>query len=351
MVGRKGKALLIAILAAVVVAFFGDVIVGDRVLLTSNTSHWLPWARYAAPEALDSKTYRTDAARTYLPRRVHAKRSITSGDFPLWNPYILGGCPFFADPQSAVLYPTVPGFLAARPAKAMGYDVALHFFLAALGMFLFLGATHADLPGRMVGALAYGFSSFFFLRIGHPTFVAAAAWLPYLFFAYERSRNSVRSGVLLLAVFFCLGYLAGMPQVFLFGVSALVFYAAVNIVETLIQGRKEDARSKVGLIGLAAVIALLAVGVHLVPFMEYVRNSHGLGFSFEAMSRDHLWQPVFLLRSIVPDIFGNAVTGTSWIGLLKAPSILLTAALWSTAGSEAWPSRWPHWYSSGDPGT
>jgi len=317
MVARKRKALLIVLMAAVVAAFFGDVLLGDRVLITSDTCRWLPWADYAAPPAISRETYRTDAARTYLPRRVQVKRSIASGDFPFWNPYILGGCPFFADPQTAVLYPSVLGLLPADPAKAMGYDVALHFFLAALGMFLFLGAIGADLPGRMVGALAYCFSSFFFLRIGHPTFVAAAAWLPYLFFAYERSRHSLRSGVLMLAVFLCLGYLAGMPQVFLFGVSALLLYVVVDVVEGLTRNDKADAWRSVRAVGPAAVIALLAVGVHLVPFIEYVENSRGLGFSFEAMTRDHLWPPVFLLRSIVPDLFGNPVDGTSWIGLVK----------------------------------
>jgi len=240
-----------------------------------------------------------------------------SGDFPLWNPYILGGSPFFADPQAAVLYPAGLLLLPADPAKAMGYDVALHFFLAALGMFLFLGAIDATGPGRMLGALAYGFSSFFFLRMGHSTFVAAAAWLPYLFFAYERSKRSACSGGLLLALFLCLGYLAGMPQVFLFGVAALLFYAAVDSIEALIRGDRGGAWRNARVICLAAAIALLAVCVQLVPFIEYVQNSRGLGFTFEAMSRDHLWQPVFLLRTLVPDIFGNPVDGTSWIGLLK----------------------------------
>ena len=317
MVGRRQSAILIAVLAAVVVVFFGDVLLGDRVLVTSNTYRWRPWADYAAPDALDDETYRSDAARTYLPRRVYAKRSIASGVFPLWNPYILGGSPFFADPQTAVLYPAGLLLLPADPAKAMGYDVALHFFLAALGMFLFLGAIDATGPGRMLGALAYGFSSFFFLRMGHPTFVAAAAWLPYLFFAYERSKRSVRSGGLFLMLFLCLGYLAGMPQVFLFGVAALLFYAGLDSIEALIRGDRGGAWRNCRVICLAAAIALLAVCVQLVPFIEYVQNSRGLGFTFEAMSRDHLWQPVFLLRTLVPDIFGNPVDGTSWIGLLK----------------------------------
>jgi hypothetical protein len=319
MAGRTQSAVLVALLALVVAGFFGDVLFGDRVLVTSNTYRWLPWAEYAGPEDLAGKTYRTDSARTYLPRRVYARESLASGDFPLWNPYILGGSPFFADPQTALLYPPGLPLLAAPPAKALGYDVALHVFLAALGMFLFLGAIDTSAAGRVLGALAYSLSSFFFLRQGHPTFVASAAWLPYLFFAYERSRRSARSGGLLLMLFLSLGYLAGMPQVFAFAVAALLFYAALDGLEALIRGDRSFVWRNFRVMCVAAGVALLVVCVQLVPFVEYVRNSEGLGFTLESMSRDHLWQPVFLLRTLVPDFFGNPVDGTSWIGLVKGP--------------------------------
>lgn len=317
MTDRVGRAVLIAVLVAVVVGLFGDVLVGDRVLITSNTYRWLPWAEYASADLAGEKTYRTDAARTYLPRRVQAGRSYASGSLPLWNPYILGGTPFFADPQTRVVYPLALALLPLDGARSMGYDVALHFLLAMLGMLLFLGAIGSTSTGRMLGALAYGLSSFFFLRMGHPTFVATAAWLPWIFFAYERSRRAKRSGVLLLALFLGLGYLAGMPQIFMFAVAALAVYTAFDVVESLIRQDTGAAAARIKVLCLGLAIALLVVGVHLVPFIEFTRNSRGLGFSFEMMSSEHLWSPVFLLRTLVHDLFGNPVEGTSWIGLLK----------------------------------
>jgi hypothetical protein len=316
-VDRTRSTILLGILVAVVAAFFWNVLVGDRVLVTCNTSRWLPWAEYAAPGDLDDPTYRSDAARTYLPRRVYARENLTSGRFPLWNPYILGGSPFFADPQSGVLYPTSFVLLPADAARAMGYDVAIHFLAAMLGMFLFLGAIGANNTGRMLGAFAYGLSSFLFLRMGHPTFVAAAAWVPYFFFAYERSRRSFRSGSLLLAAFLSLGYLAGMPQILILGVAALLVYALLDSIEALARGDRKGALRNAKVVCLASVIGLLAVSVQLIPFVEFIKNSRGLGFTFEAMSRDHIWPPAFLLRTVVPDLFGNPVEGTSWTGLLK----------------------------------
>jgi NADH:ubiquinone oxidoreductase subunit K len=317
MVRRRHSVVLVAVLVAVSVAFFADVLLGGRVLVTCNTYRWLPWARYATPQEAAGETYRTDAARTYLPRRVFAGRSMASGRLPLWNPYMLGGSPFFADPQAGVLYPVNLALLGVDAARAMGIDVAVHFLAAMVGMFLFLGAIRTNAVGRMLGALAYGLSSFFFLRTGHSTFVAAAAWLPYFFFAYEYSKHSVRSGTLLLAVFFSLGYLAGMPQVFMFGVIALLAYALFDSLEAVARGDGRCAMTNGRVILMSASLAFLAVGVQLVPFMEFMRNSRGMGFTLEAMRRDHIWPPVFLLRTVVPDLFGNPVKGTSWIGLVK----------------------------------
>ena len=309
--------VLIVLLLAGVTTFFGDCLVGNRVLITSNTSFWLPWGHGATPERFAEATYRTDAALTYLPRRVHIADSFASGQFPLWDPYTVGGTPFFADPQTEVLYTSGLEALFMDPARSLGYDVALHFFLAMLGMFLFLGSIDASHAGRMLGAVAYGMSSFFFLRMGHPTFVAAAAWIPYFFFAYEKSKTSARSGVLLLILFLSLGYLAGMPQVLMFGVSALFVYMVIDVIERLIRRDRPAALRNLGVFSLASALALLIVGVHLVPFVEFVRNSRGMGFDFQTMSGKHLWSPIFLLRTAVPGFFGNPVEGTSWIGLLK----------------------------------
>ena len=190
--------LVAGVFALVVVGFFFDVILGDKVLLTARPSLFDPWRAYAAEEHLHGKTYRTDSVLTYLPRRVELSRSIAAGRLPLWNPYILTGVPFFADPQSRVLYPLALALVPFDAEKAMGYDIALHWLLALIGMYLFLRAIAASTGGALLGASAYAFSSFFATRMGHPTFVATAAWIPFLFFAFELARRSEARGTLLL---------------------------------------------------------------------------------------------------------------------------------------------------------
>ena len=314
-------ALILAIFALVVVGFFFDVLLGGKVLLTTRPSLFEPWRTYASEQELTGKTYRTDSMLTYLPRRTELSRSIASGRLPLWNPYILSGMPFFADPQSRVLYPLSLLLALFGAEKALGYDVALHFLLALIGMYLFLRAIDASRAGATLGAFAYGFSSFFATRMGHPTFVASAAWIPCFFYGFEVARRSERVGTLLLAAFLVMGYLAGFPQILVFGVAALVLYAVALAVDQTVCGPRRaglaHAAASARIIGVSGCLALLVVAVQLVPFREFLRNSEGLGISLEQMKSLYLSKPVLLVRALVPGLFGNPVEGTNWLPLIQ----------------------------------
>ena len=265
----------IVIFALVVIIFFYDVIVGPNVFLDANPFHFDPWRSYASEGDRAQKTYRTDSFVTYLPRRVELTESLRSGRFPLWNPYIFCGMPFFADPQTRVLYPIALLLTFADPLKSMGYDVAIHLFVAMVGMYLFLRVIRVSTLGAMGAAFAYAFSSFFYVRMGHPTFVAAGAWIPFFFYAYEKTRLSEWVGTLLLTISFVMGYLAGFPQVFLFGVGAVIVYGLY--VSLYDRGKRiHNVLRACRVFAIAGVLAMLVVAVQLVPFAELVRNSVGL---------------------------------------------------------------------------
>jgi hypothetical protein len=310
-------AVVYAVLAAIVLIFFSDVIFGDRVLITSNPAYLEPWSSYAGQEDFEGKSYRMDALLTYFPRRVELTRSIRQGRIPLWNPYLFCGTPFFADPQSRVLYPVSLLLVLCDPLDAMGYDIAIHFFIAMVGMYLFLRIIGATRAGSFTAALLYAFSSFFFLRMGHPTFVASASWIPFLFYAYEKARLSERTGTLLLVVFSVMGYLAGFPQVFLLGALALGVYVLHDFANCLLGGRTGAALRDLRVLLVSGLLSAAVVSVQLIPFAEFIRNSVGLGMDSKIMEGLHIWGPVFQLRSVFPGIFGNPVEGTNWLLILK----------------------------------
>jgi hypothetical protein len=217
--------IVIIIFALIALAFFYDVIVGPNLFLNTNTFRYDPWRSYASEEDLAGKDYFPDTFVTYLPRRVFLAEGIHSGRLPLWNPYVFGGTPFLADPQTRVFYPIELLLAQMDPARAMGYDFAIHAFIAMLGMYLFLKGMGVTRAGALLGGCTYAFSSFFYFRYGFPTLAASASWIPFFFYGFEVAWRSRRRGILLLTGFFVLGYLAGFPQIFLFGVGAVVFYA------------------------------------------------------------------------------------------------------------------------------
>lgn len=258
---------------------------------------------------LAHKTYRTDSFETYLPRRYELTSAIRQLRFPLWNPYIFGGMPFFADPQTRVLYPLSLALVLVDPLRSMTYDVAIHIFLAAVGMFLFTRRMGISRVGSVLASFAYSFSSYFYMRIGHATFVAVGAWIPFFFYGFERARQAserlqrIRS-TMLLTVFLSLGYFAGFPQVFVFGVVSLVIYG-------FYLGAFEDPSKRVTnlldaakILALSGTTAFLIVCVQVIPFAELYRNSVGLRISLEDMTRFHV-APVFVL-------FESDLSGAFW---------------------------------------
>ncbi len=309
-------AMVCVLFIVIVCAFFSDVIFGKRILLTCNPHIWSPWKAYTSAQSAATKTYRTDSALTYLPRLYELKRAIGGGRLPLWNPHVFMGYPFFADPQSRVFYPISLLLSLGDPERALGFDVAIHLGIALMGMYAFLTSLGASKPGAVLGALTFGFSSFFFTRMGHPTFVATASWIPWQFFGFHLApRRCMGKAVLLGAL--VLGYLAGFPQVFFLGVGALLFYAIWISVEEIVQRDRSRLFENVKILLIIGGIAFLIVSPQLLAFIEFIRNSRGLGIDFETMKTSYMSSPWVLLRVLVPGFFGNPVEGTSWLRLLN----------------------------------
>lgn len=305
-------AIPFVIFAGVVLFLFRSVIFGDRILLDPSPFLYDPWRYHAGAEDLNSEMHQGDNLRCYLPRTFQLWEGVRSGRLPLWNPYVFAGTPFLADPQTRVAYPVSLVLTCFHPTKAMGYDIAIHVFLAMVGMFLFIRSLRGSVTGGMVAALGYGLSSFMYTRFGHPTFVASAAWIPFFFYGFEKAQVSERKGTLLLAVFLALGFLAGFPQVSLFGVGSLAIYVVYMTIHHAACRRWHEAGRNLKVLAVSGVLALLLASVILVPFVELLRNSAGLGIEFQRMKKLFQPPPLLLLRSIVPGFFGNPVDRTDW---------------------------------------
>lgn len=139
----------------------------------------------------------SDLLVAHLPSAAFVNRAWrTWGQLPLWNPTLLGGLPFAADPLSGLWYP--PLWLAALWPSVAAFRVLLlwHLMWAGWGMVRWmrvegLGRETALLAGlglalspRLVGHLA----------LGHVTLVFAMAWTPWVLLAVARAARAMRNG-------------------------------------------------------------------------------------------------------------------------------------------------------------
>ncbi len=310
-------AAVITAFGLVVVGFFWDVLIGPKLLIDANPAFFDPWHSQASEKDLENRTNQTDSFLEYYPTRVYLTESIRSGRIPLWNPNMFAGMPFLADPQATVAYPVTLLLVAADPARALGYDVAIHVFLAMVGMYLFLKALRLQTWGAVLGAASYAFSSFFYVQYGHPNLIASAAWIPFMFYGFEVALRRELLGTLLLTAFFAMGYLAGFPQVFLFGVLAVVVYGFAVAIASPSGARLRAVLKTARIMGISGSLSMLLASIQLIPFLEFYRNLMGLSYTFEHVRDVLLAPPLVLLRAVFPGFFGNPVGGTDWSEFIR----------------------------------
>ncbi len=139
----------------------------------------------------------SDIQITHSPNLMFIQKSILEyHQIPLWNPLILSGYPFDADPLSGLWYP--PGWLALVFPQPFGLNllVVLHIFLGGFGLYAYLHqiglAKNLSLFGGLVFTLLPKIYAHF--GAGHVTYIFALCLSPWLL--YFAARKESRSWIL-----------------------------------------------------------------------------------------------------------------------------------------------------------
>ena len=273
---------LLLITAAIAIVFRPLFFPRDPRDLLGCGDHWL----YFGPHA-----YLMDAA-------------IHRGEFPLWNPLVLCGKPFAANPQSAAFYP--PNLLRAL-ANFSPTPFGTHISLAVMVAAHLLGGAWATIflarrqglsqAAGFAAACVYAFSANMVARAGAQwSFVAMAAWFPVMLLLLHESlasdaprrrwRFALHAGL----AFGC-SILIGFPQLSLYCGVGLVAYALAHsfLGASAPASLRLGARRLAQLLPLLVVIGLLAGAVGsamLLPARELSSFSprakgENVGFSYE----------------------------------------------------------------------
>jgi hypothetical protein len=289
----------------------------------------------------------TDILSFWLPNYCFMGRTVAAGHVPAWNPSVMGGIPFAADPQTGWMY--LPAMLLF---SAFPCDVAIRLYIvllpviAGLGLYAFMRTEGLSRPasggaGVMIALLMAG------SLVQSIPFSAALAWTAVTLFAvarYVRATTWPARIGWLAASAVAFGQLAAafLSHGLVLGASAVGLYVAVKVIRQVRAGdrRAADAVMAAGLLVLAVPLVNLA---YLVPRMAYLPHTTlGVGYkglqrlSFELSGRSPPGNRL-LLPAIVR--YPGVRMASTWpLGLTRSPGAYIGAAA-GALSLAAWRAR------------
>lgn len=177
----------------------------------------LSLAFFRAPLFGDQVLYFRDLQLFFVPMKQLLGDAFRAGQMPWWNPFVLMGTPFFADPQSGVFYPPSLLFAVFDAPRGIAASLALHLFVAQAGAYALARHHGLSRPAAAVGALTYGLGGWMISSANMLTLFHSAAWAPWTVRACERlwqAPGPARFATCVLVL--ALQMYSGWPEMFIF---------------------------------------------------------------------------------------------------------------------------------------
>ncbi|MBC7262844.1 MAG: YfhO family protein [Chloroflexi bacterium] len=301
-------------------ALFWEAILLDRPLLPVDILYRDPVFRAHAPEDFEgpSNILLFDQAYVFYPWRAYAQRMFCSGRLPLWNPYTYCGIPFVAEDQEAVFYPL--NLLAYLWPLNYSFLLtsSLKILIAGLGAYIFARMLGTRPIAAALSGLAFAFSGFVIVWLGHPH-SNVAVWMPALFagaeWLYQR-RDLPRTVVL--------GFLVAMPLLGGHAETTLYVFLAMGLYYLFrVSSPRPGGRLAIALavFGGAVLLGFALAALHLFPFSEWLSQSAELaqrtGEGGLVLLYRGFWRDVLSAITLVfPNFYGSPVLGTEYRSLL-----------------------------------
>jgi hypothetical protein len=250
--------------------------------------------------------------RQFLYDEVHGHGSI-----PYWNPYILGGIPFWAHFESGIFYPLGFLFWILPAGEAYGYTVFLHLMFAALFMYGLARSFGINRPGSFLSATVFACSGFFMalVYLGQLGPIQSYVWLPGVIYFLNRSLrgpNPYRNGVFA-GLVWGVQILAGAPQD--------AFYTFLASVLFLLFGLGKDgsspAKSLFQPVKTGVFLFITGAGIaaiQIVPAFEFVNESVRSTLDSYVHVTLGSYPPEGFITAFLPRFFGDYTQNESWVG-------------------------------------
>ena len=194
-----------------------------------------------------------------------------TGHEPLWTNSMYGGMPAY---QVSTAYPgNLTGYLDTILSLGLPHPAQL-IFLYFIGFFILLLVLRVDPWLSIAGAIAFGFSSFFFIIIdvGHNSEAHAIAYMaPLIAGMILTLRKKYWQGALLTAVFLSLEVKANHPQITYYLALIALLLLIFKLTEAVRQKELKPFFVASGVLAVALVFAVLTNITTLWATMEYTK--------------------------------------------------------------------------------
>lgn len=278
------------------IPFPGDILLG----------HYHPWADNVWEGKVAGYPIKNfilfDGVRQTLPWRLLAIEQIKSGNWPLWNPYILSGMPLLGNLQAAVLYPFNFLFFLLPELDAWTIYLMLQPMLAGFLTFLFLRTLSCSRKSSLLGGVCYGFSLIMMNHLEFGIDGHTALWLPLGLAAINKIQqtNRWRWG-LVLGFSVVMTLLGGYPPPAIYNLLIIGFYSLYKIRPLISR--------KTLIIIFCLIFAFLVASPQILPSLELAKKVIREQTQFGLLSDEPYFFPFEnLIMIVAPDFFGHPAT-------------------------------------------
>jgi hypothetical protein len=243
-----------------------------------------------------------DISISHYPNMLLIQKTIhENGQIPLWNPGILSGYPFDADPLSGLFYP--PGWISLLFKLPLGINlvILLHILAGGFGFLLYLliRGYRYDLALIGAGSLMLLPKVYAHYGAGHATYIYAFMLTPWLLLVCAQQTKRAYFWKALILAGIILADLRWLPY-------AVGAWAANGLIISLEkkQNTKDILRNLA--INLMPIVGACAISaIFLLPFFQYTQLSTRITMT----AADHLslsLPPANLLGILFPAYGGSA---------------------------------------------
>ncbi len=153
-------------------------------------------------------------------------------EFPIWNPYTLGGNFLFAHPESEVLSPETLFILLAGPITGMYYSVLFFYILGFVGCYFLGRQLKLTYLGTLYLAVVFTFTSY----VMNNLFMGASMWkpfgyIPFMIYFLLKAESDWRYGIPA-GLFHALAYFGGAIYIYMMFLPFAGIFVVSKIIET-----------------------------------------------------------------------------------------------------------------------